>query len=688
MKGYILANRLQHEKSPYLLQHKDNPVDWYPWGDEAFEIAAREDKPVLVSIGYSTCHWCHVMAHESFEDERVAAMINESFIAIKVDREERPDIDDIYMNFCQMTTGSGGWPLTVVLTPDRLPFFVGTYFPRESRYGRRGMTEFIPLLANLWKNERDNINETGQKVHEQLQMLDIDLSGGLPEKDILDKAYQDISSGFDTEHGGFSPAPKFPMPHIPLLMLRLWKRDGRGEALAMVERTLRAMHGGGLFDHLGGGFHRYSTDDYWLVPHFEKMLYDQALIALLFVQTYQATGDDYYAGVAREVYDYVLRVLTSREGGFYCGEDADSEGAEGKFYLWSESEISFILDQNEASVLKDYFNISPEGNFLDEATQSRTGDNILYPGAGDVGLDDDGRKLLDSAKTKLFEVREKRAHPSLDNKILADWNCMMACSLAVAGRALDEPRYLEAAKKSVNFVLNNMLSEKGRLLHRWADGETAIPAFLDDYAWLVRSFIELYASTFDPEWLEKALRFNNELDSLFRDSGSGGYYFSSEDSEIITVRRKIFYDGAVPSGNSVAALNLVHLARLTGSTLLEQRCREQVSAFSEALLKTPSGAAFMLGALDFLLGPSNEVVVAGERGEPLVEKVLQKLRSGYFPSVAVILKSGDNSDKLKQLAPFCAEMKRGENEPLVYVCRNFACNLPTSDMNKIFELLG
>ena len=684
-----MSNRLQHEKSPYLLQHRDNPVDWHPWGDEAFEKAAREDKPIFLSIGYSTCHWCHVMAHESFEDARVAALINENFVPVKVDREERPDIDDVYMNFCQMTTGSGGWPLSVFLTPDRFPFFVGTYFPKESRYGRRGMTELIPLLAGLWKNEREKVYETGHKVHDHLQILDMDLSGTFPAASILDKAFEDISAGYDANHGGFSPAPKFPMPHIPMLMLRIWKRNRREEALAMVTSTLKAMHGGGLFDHLGGGFHRYSTDDYWLVPHFEKMLYDQALIALVFIQAYQATGDCYYAEVARAVYDYVLRELTSPAGGFFCGEDADSEGTEGKFYLWSEKEIDSLLTREEASLAKDYFNVSAEGNFLEEATQSRTGENILYPGTNPADLDEENTKLLDSARAKLFIAREKRIRPARDNKMLADWNCMMAGSLAVAGRVLDEPRYLKAAEKAVAFVLKEMLGESGRLYHRWADGEAAVPAFLDDYAWLVGALIELYESTFNLDWLDRALNFNAELDRLFRDNDSGGCYFSAEDSEKIVVRRKIFYDGAVPSGNSVTAVNLVRLARLTGNNELEERCREHISAFSEALKKAPSGTAYMLGALDFLLGPANEIVIVGQRGEPLVEKVLQKLRTDYFPSIAVILKSETgNGCKLAELAPYSAGMIRSGDNPVVYVCRNFACSLPSSEPDKIFDLIG
>ncbi len=500
-----MSNRLITEKSPYLLQHAHNPVDWYPWGEEAFEKARREDKPVFLSIGYSTCHWCHVMERESFEDADVAALLNEHFVSIKVDREERPDIDGVYMTVCQMLTGSGGWPLTVIMTPDKKPFYAGTYFPKQSMSGRPGMMDMLPQLAEAWKSRREELLKSADEITSVLGRSSAMTPGDGPGATEVKAAFGLLERSFDDRHGGFGQAPKFPTPHQLLLCLRHWKRSGDARALEMVEKTLQAMRRGGVYDHLGFGFHRYSTDERWFAPHFEKMLYDQAMIALALIETHQATGKIEYRQVAEEIFTYVIRDMTSAEGAFYSAEDADSEGVEGKFYLWTAEEIRTRLPEAEAKLVIDLFNVKDGGNFEDGGH----GANILHltgsmeQNAARLGLDEEKlRKKLEPSLITLFDAREKRVHPYKDDKVLTDWNGLMIAALARAARVIDEPGCLAAAEKAIRFNREKMRTKNGRLLHRYRDGSAGIDGGIDDYAFFIWGLIELYESSFDSAYLE------------------------------------------------------------------------------------------------------------------------------------------------------------------------------------------
>ncbi|MCJ7618383.1 MAG: thioredoxin domain-containing protein, partial [Desulfobacterales bacterium] len=550
-------NRLALEKSPYLLQHAYNPVDWYPWGSEAFEKAKREDKPIFLSSGYSTCHWCHVMEKESYEDEEVAELMNDVFVSIKIDREERPDIDGVYMNVCQAMTGSGGWPLNIILTPDKKPFFAGTYIPKESSYGRKGMLELIPDISDIWKKNRGEAESLAAQV---ISSLSEEQEGGEELKeDVLHVAYEQLLEVFDEQHGGFGGAPKFPTPHNLTFLLRYWKRTGDKMALRMVERILTAMSMGGIYDHAGFGFHRYSTDTRWLVPHFEKMLYDQALLAMAYTEAYQATGNQEFKRIACEVFTYVLRDMTSPEGGFYSGEDADSEGVEGKFYVWTEEEIDLALGE-DGELMKKVFGINKNGNFMEEEKSS--GKNILHLSktlpelAADLKLQaDEIRRRVGDAKQKLFAVREKRVHPGKDDKILTDWNGLMIAAFAKGAQAFDEPAYADAACRATDFILSRMRGKDGRFFHRYREGEPAVMAFLDDHAFLACGLIELYEATFEVSYLRAALEITDKMIEHFWDKENYGLYFTADDAEKLIFRKKEIYDGAVPSGNSVAMLN-------------------------------------------------------------------------------------------------------------------------------------
>jgi len=510
-ENIVTTNRLATEKSPYLLQHASNPVDWYAWGDEAFEKAAKEDKPVFLSIGYATCHWCHVMEHESFEDPIVASLMNEAFVNVKVDREERPDIDQVYMAVCQMLTGSGGWPLTIIMTPDKKPFFAATYIPKQSRYGRMGMVDLVPRVQQFWQSDRDKLMESANQIVGRLDTTNRNRPGEVP-AGVVDAAFEQLAARFDAPRGGFGDRPKFPSPHNLLFLLNYWARTGEAGALQMTEKTLEAMRLGGIFDHVGFGFHRYSTDSEWLVPHFEKMLYDQAMLALAYTDAAQATGSADYERVVREVLAYVLRDMTSPEGAFYSAEDADSEGEEGLFYLWTVDEMVEALENNDGAFAVDLWNADPEGNYLDEATQRKNGTNILHL---QETFDDASSRLqidrnqldarAEAVRAALFARREGRIHPLKDDKILADWNGLMAAAMARAGKTLHEPDYVDAAAASVDFVLTTMRTPDGNLLHRYRDGEAAVGAFLDDYAFLTWACLELYDATLDPAHLKRAI---------------------------------------------------------------------------------------------------------------------------------------------------------------------------------------
>jgi uncharacterized protein YyaL (SSP411 family) len=681
-------NRLIFEKSPYLLQHADNPIDWYPWGKEAFSKAEEEDKPIFLSIGYSSCHWCHVMEEESFEDHKVAGLMNKHFVAIKVDREERPDIDHIYMTVCQAMTGSGGWPLTIMMTPDRQPFFAGTYFPKQAKYGRPGLLELLPQIALLWKGDRAQLLQTGeQMVHAVRTLTSSSQRGDLTEEN-LNLAFQQFQNRFDQEHGGFGTAPKFPTPHNLSLLMRWWKRGGEERALRMVEKTLDAMWEGGLYDHLGFGFHRYSTDTGWLIPHFEKMLYDQAMLAIAYIEAYQATGKARYGEVAQQIFTYVLRDMTSPGGGFYCSEDADSEGQEGKFYVWTKDEIATILGEQEGKLLGTFYGVTQEGNFEGGRSVLHRGRSLEELGADQAVSPQELKKAVERFREKLFYAREQRVRPSKDDKILTDWNGLMIAALAKGAQALDRPEYADAARRAADFVLQELRRSNGRLLHRYREGEAALQAYVDDYAFLIWGLIELYEATFQVDYLREALALTDDMLKLFWDEEGGGLYFASDDGEKLIARTKQVYDGAVPSGNSVAALNLLRLGRMTMRPELEERAQQLLESFGGPVGDSPTAFSQFLIALDFALGPAKEIVVAGDVSGEDTEKMLKAIRRRFLPRKVLILHpEGEGGEGIEQIAPMVKHQVTIDGKATAYVCENYACQMPTTEVDEMMALI-
>lgn len=684
-------NRLAREKSPYLLQHADNPVDWYPWGEEAFEKARRGDKPIFLSIGYSTCHWCHVMARESFEDPEVAELMNEVFVCVKVDREERPDIDEIYMRVCQMLTGSGGWPLTIVMTPDKKPFFAGTYMPKKGRLGRMGMVELINAVRGLWENRREEVVSSAEKIAGVLRRAGEASPGEGLGEEVLDEAYHGLVERYDPEYGGLGDAPKFPMAPSLMFLLRYWKRRKRRKALDMVTKTLREVRKGGIYDHVGYGFHRYSTDRRWLLPHFEKMLYDQALLAVAYIEAYQETGDTVLGRAAREVFTYVLRDMRSPEGGFYSAEDAESGGEEGGFYLWSLDEVYEVLGREEGELVAWIYGMKGEGNFLEEATGRETGKNILHlkkslsRAASEKGMrEDELRRRLEDALKKLFSAREVRARPGRDDKILADWNGLMIAALAKGAQVFDEPGYLEAAEEAASFILEKMTTSEGRLLHRYRDGDAAIPGYLDDYAYVVWGLLELYEATYRWDYVRQALRLNEVLLQHFWDDEVGGFFFTADDGEELLMRGKAAHDGSLPSGNAVAMLNLLRLAKLTAEKALEEKAAEMIRAFCRDVSRAPIGHLFFLAALDFALGPTYEVVIVGALQDEGVKEMLRGLRGRFLPRKVVVLLT----EEVEDLPVFLAELWRNHGgETAAYPCRGYACERPVKTWEELMSFL-
>ncbi|MBF0565436.1 MAG: thioredoxin domain-containing protein [Nitrospirae bacterium] len=691
-------NRLSNEKSPYLAQHAENPVDWYPWGEEAFEQAKRADKPIFLSIGYSTCHWCHVMAHESFEDNQVAALMNEAFVNVKVDREERPDVDNVYMSVCLMMTQRGGWPLTIIMTPDKIPFFAATYIPKESRFGLMGMIELATRIKTLWATKRNDLVAMADKVFDTLKQTSEDIPEESPDESILKQGFRQLSSSFDEQFGGFSDSPKFPTPHNMLFLLRRHARDGSAGALEMVEKTLFHMRLGGMYDHVGFGFHRYSTDAHWFVPHFEKMLYDQAMLAMAYTETYQATLNPFYSNTAREILSYVLRDMTHPEGGFYSAEDADSEGKEGRFYLWHQDELTDVLGETDASLAARIFNVEKEGNFHDEVAGSPSGLNILHLNAGfaelaaAIKMTEEGfAKKLEYIRLLLFEKRDGRIHPLKDDKILADWNGLMIAALARAGRALGEPAYVDAAKKAVNFVLTHLEKPSGRLLHRYRDGESAIVATLDDYACLTWGLLETYEATFESLYLRKALDLTAFMLGHFWDESNGGLFTAPDDATDLPIRQKEIYDGAIPSGNSIAMYNLLRLAAITGKTEFEEKTAAIARTFSNKVKNMPMAHTMFLCALDFAIGPSCEVVIEGMPGNIDTEDFLKPLRTMFLPATTVIFRdsslSGDDTYDISGLTSPSGLSGSKCKAATAFVCRGKTCSAPTTSVEKMLSLL-
>lgn len=679
------SNRLIREKSPYLLQHAHNPVDWYPWGDEAFKKAQREDKPVFLSIGYSTCHWCHVMERESFEDEEVAKILKDQFVSVKVDREERPDVDAIYMSVCQALTGSGGWPLTIVMTPDQKPFYAGTYFSKYERFGRPGLMTLLPQLSELWKTHRPKLEGSAGQITEMIrQEFRQSRQNGALTVATLERGFQQLRGGFDGERGGFSRAPKFPTPHHLTFLLRWWFRSRNSEALAMVEKTLEEMRKGGIFDHVGFGFHRYSTDPRWLVPHFEKMLYDQAEIALAALETYQATGKPLYADIAGEIFEYVLRDLTDSQGGFYSAEDADSEGVEGKFYVWTKEEILGVLGREEGDFYCGVCQISEEGNFTDESEGEGHPSNIPHWREIPDGAT---AARLENSRKKLFQVREKRAHPYKDDKILTDWNGLMIAALAKGAQVLRRPAYAEAAVRAAGFILKALRGKNGRLWHRYRSGESGLTASLDDYAFLVWGLIELYGATFDVSYLREATTLTEAMIALFWDDAQGGFFLTAMDHENLIARPKSLYDGALPSGNSVAAMNLLRLGRLTANPTFDRCASKLLEAFSGSAEEAPSAYTQFLQAVDFELGPTREIVIAGNPGTLDTQVMLKAVQQRFLPRTELLL-SVPNDEGLSNLAPFTREQGMMNGKATAYVCENHACRTPTTKVDELLDLTG
>jgi hypothetical protein len=659
-------------------------VDWYPWSQEALDKAKAEDKPIFLSIGYSSCHWCHIMEKECFEDEEVAKLLNEAFICIKVDREERPDLDAEYMAVCQAMGRNCGWPLNIMMTPKMNPFYAASYIPKQSGRGMTGMVELIPQVMDIWKLRKTELEIVGADLRSRLEAMEKRTPENEPEKAVLQEAYEKLSIDFDQENGGFGWAPKFPRPHSLMFLLRWWKRTGDKNALNMVEKTLAHMRRGGIYDQLGFGFHRYSTDAQWLVPHFEKMLYDQAWLALAYTEAFQATGLHRYAGAAKEIMEYVLQDLASPEGGFYSAQDADTEGEEGKFYVWTMEEILETLSPADADLAVHIFGLKIEGNFISD-TGKENGKNILHfaesleelaPYKG-LTLEE----LINRAhniKETLFEARGKRVLPAKDDKVLTDWNGLIVATLAKTGRILDEPKFLEAAIKTAEFILNQMLSEDRLLYHRFAKGEKAVEGFLDDYAFFTFGLIELYESTFEEKYLKAASDFTESMIDRFWDEKNGGFYFTTAKPESSLPRMKQVYDGAVPSGNSVALHNLLRLSRLTMSQKYEEIGRKLVKAFSNEVKGAPEAYTWLLAGVDFAIGPSHSVLLVGALNGTDTKEMLDSLKRAYLPNMVVSLKSPDN-------AGFGYE--KIEGKATAYVCRDQTCLPPTNQTREMLEQL-
>jgi len=681
------ANQLINEKSPYLLQHAHNPVDWHPWAQETFDRAEAEHKPIFLSIGYATCHWCHVMERESFEDEEVAKYLNDDFICIKVDREERPDIDAVYMAACQMLTGSGGWPLNLFLTPDKEPFFAATYLPKRSRFGRAGLIELCQQVKNLWASQTDKVTDSAKSIAANLNRAFSFSSADEPDESLFDHAHDQIKRTYDAQLGGFEPAPKFPTPHRLLFLLRCYHRTGNLKTLEMVEKTLIAMRLGGIWDHVGFGFHRYSTDKYWLLPHFEKMLYDQALIAIAYLESYQISKNPMYARTANEIFTYVLRDMTSPEGAFYSAEDADSEGEEGKFYVWTVDEFRQVIADDRFEMWQRIFRLSPEGNFKEEVSGEKTGANILHLTASlnqwADRYDLEAEQMIqewENIRIQLFQAREQRIHPLKDDKILADWNGLMIAALALGARVLEKPEFGEAASKAAQFVLTKMRDSKGQLFHRFRDGELAIDAQATDYAFMVYGLMSLYQTTFDLTFAEEALNFQKQMDNNFWDEKNGGFFSTAKESDELPVRPKELYDGATPSANSVALYNLLSLSRLTGDPKWEEKAQSQVLAFSGTVKAQPAAFTFFLMGLDFALRPSQEIVIAGEPDKADTQKLLSALNLNFAPNKVTLVKSDQNATRLAKFAGFTDGLQVVKGKTTAHMCRGGSCSGSTSDM--------
>ncbi len=698
------TNRLAREKSPYLLQHAHNPVNWFAWGDEAFAKAKAENEPIFLSVGYSTCHWCHVMERESFEDEKVGKFLNEHFVSIKVDREERPDVDKIYMTFVQSTTGGGGWPLNVFLTPDRKPFFGGTYFPPDDRYGRGSFLSVLQQIVNVWRERGAEVAASADEIHARLELVTAhsNTTNAILTTEAVRRAGLMFKEAYDPQNGGFGSAPKFPQPSMPALLLRYAKRFNDGGAKQMVLNTCDKMASGGIHDQLGGGFARYSVDAQWLVPHFEKMLYDNAQLAQLYLDAYLVSGDARYADVVRDILDYVLRDMTHPDGGFYSAEDADSEGHEGKYYCWTHDELSKLLSPEEFNVAARYFGITQEGNFLDHSHPAPlTGQNVLSvavpmerrspdrlgavpraPKQADpeVGAPPDDAALLASAKAKMLTVRAKRIRPHLDDKVLASWNGLMLGAFARACAVLGDEEYRTAAEKNLVFIQSKLWDAKSKTLyHRWRDGERDNVQLLEAYAFQLDGVIQLYEATLDPKQLDFAVALAEAMIAKFYDPENGGFWQSAASSTDLILRVKDDYDGAEPSGNSVATLALLKLAFITNRSDFKTPAESTLRLASTRLEKVPQAMPYMMLALDFSLEEPRRVVIAGDPQSANARELIHAAHSVYQPNKVVLGNTGAVEEFARTLP--------AKDGPVVYLCTGKACQPPTNDPHKIKEML-
>jgi uncharacterized protein len=675
-----MPNHLINETSPYLLQHAHNPVDWYPWGDEAFEKARREDKPVLLSIGYSACHWCHVMAHESFENEAIAQLMNEHFVNIKVDREERPDLDQIYMNAVQMMTHHGGWPMTVFLTPNAVPFYGGTYFPPQDRYNMPGFPRILIGVAEAYKERPDEIRETGTSLITELRRLsDTGVSDHSIEPELLDAAYSGMVRNYDSVNGGFGGAPKFPPAMSLEFLLRNYVRTGKSDALQIVSHTCAKMANGGIYDQLGGGFHRYATDSKWLVPHFEKMLYDNALLSRVYLHYFQVSDDAAARTTVEGILDYVLREMTHPDGGFYSTQDADSEGHEGKFFVWDIQEIRDALGETAAARLCDYYNITAGGNFEGKNILNVTRSLEDVATAHNVSVDE-LQASLDESRRILFELREKRVKPDRDEKIITAWNGLMMASFAEAGVVLNRPDYTEAALRNATFVLSNLLQD-GMLLRTWKDGRAKFNAYLEDYAFVAEGFLTLFETTGEFRWLTKSLALTVQMVKEFWDEDAGAFFFTGKSHENLIVRSKDFFDNATPSGNSVAAMLLLRLAILEGKEEYRNLATATLRETASQARRYPSGFGYALSAVDFLLSTPKEVAIVGNTPFD-IQPMLREVWRRYLPNKVVAPSFGVD------MIPLLEGRTTVNGLPTAYVCEHYACKQPVTDVPALREQLS
>ena len=693
-----MPNRLINETSPYLLQHSQNPVDWYPWGEEALARSREEDKPILLSIGYSACHWCHVMERESFEDEAIASLMNANFVNIKVDREERPDLDAVYMEAVQMLTGSGGWPMTVFLTPDGKPFYGGTYFPPADRMQMPGFPRILLAVTEAYRTNRGEVERvTGQLTQQMGQTGQLSQGASLLSVDILHEAYSRLASNFDYQNGGFGAAPKFPQPMTPEFLLRYYHHGYNPRALDLVDLTLQKMAYGGMYDQLGGGFHRYSTDAYWLVPHFEKMLYDNALLARLYLHAYQVTGNDLYLRITEETLEYVLREMTDPLGGFYSAQDADSEGVEGKFFVWSPDEIREVLGEEDGNLFGGFYGVTDAGNF--------EGSNILNihtapeAFALEHGISEEFLgTVIGRSRPRLLAEREKRVHPFRDDKVIASWNGLMLRAFAEAGAALNRPDFLAAARKNAEF-LHGQMFRNGRLLRTYREGQAKLDGFLEDYACVIDGYIALYEATFDKAWLDRAVQLADTMVELFWDNGVGGFYDTGSEHESLVTRPRDVFDNAQPCGSSVASEVLLKLAVFTGNEDYNLKGSGPLRAVSRVMSQAPGGAAYWLGVLDFYISLPKEIAIIGNRDDAATRTLIDEVFSRYLPNKVVAgsldgetapdeAGEQDSSGSSTSAAvPLLEGRDMIEGRAAAYVCQNYVCQLPVTDAGALAEQL-